>query len=110
MHAHPIIGEAIVRPLGSGTDLLPIIRHHHERYDGTGYPDRLRGDQIPRLARIVSVCDAYDALVSDRPYRQGLTPGEAMAILHRGAGTQWDPEVVSLFGSQIQSIAALGAA
>ena len=110
MHAHPIIGEAIVRPLGSGTNLLPIIRHHHERFDGTGYPDRLRGAQIPRLARIVSVCDAYDALVSDRPYRQGLAPEEAMAILHRGAGTQWDPEVVNIFGSQIRSIAALGAA
>jgi putative two-component system response regulator len=110
MHAHPIIGEAIVRPLGSGTNLLPIIRHHHERFDGTGYPDRLRGAQIPRLARIVAVCDAYDALVSDRPYRPGLSPKEAMAILHRGSGTQWDPEVVSLFGTQLQSIAALGAA
>src|ERR1700687_373263 len=65
MHAHPLIGEGILRPLHSGTSLLPIIRHHHERFDGTGYPDRLRGKQIPRLARIVSVCDAYDALVND---------------------------------------------
>jgi putative two-component system response regulator len=110
MHAHPIIGETIVRPLGSGTSLLPIIRHHHEHFDGTGYPDRLRGAQIPRLARIVSVCDAYDALVNDRPYRPGLPPEEAMAILRRGAGTQWDPEVVSLFGSQVHSINAVGAA
>jgi len=110
MHAHPVIGEAIVRPLRSGTSLLPIIRHHHEHFDGTGYPDRLRGAEIPRLARIVSVCDAYDALVSDRPYRPGLAPEEAMAVLHRGAGTQWDPEVVSLFSSQIHSINALGAA
>jgi putative two-component system response regulator len=110
MHAHPIIGEGIVRPLRSGTSLLPIIRNHHEHFDGTGYPDRLRGAQIPRLARIVSVCDAYDALVNDRPYRPGLAPEEAMAILHRGAGTQWDPEVVELFSSQIRSINALGAA
>jgi putative two-component system response regulator len=110
MHAHPLIGEAIVRPLRSGTSLLPIIRHHHEHFDGTGYPDRLRGAQIPRLARIVSVCDAYDALVSDRPYRSGLAPEEAMAVLRRGAGTQWDPEVVSLFSGQIHSINALGAA
>jgi putative two-component system response regulator len=110
MHAHPIIGEGIVRPLRSGTSLLPIIRHHHEHFDGTGYPDRLRGVQIPRLARIVSVCDAYDALINDRPYRPGRSPEEAMAILHRGAGTQWDPEVVNLFGSRIPSIIGLGAA
>jgi HD-GYP domain-containing protein (c-di-GMP phosphodiesterase class II) len=90
--------------------LLPIIRHHHEHFDGTGYPDRLRGAQIPRLARIVSVCDAYDALINDRPYRPGRSPEEAMAILYGGAGTQWDPEVVNVFGSQIPSIAALGAA
>jgi len=110
MHAHPIIGEGIVKPLRSGTSLLPIIRHHHEHYDGTGYPDRLRGAQIPRLARIVSVCDAYDALINDRPYRPGRSPEEAMAILYGGSGTQWDPEVVNVFGSQIPSIAALGAA
>jgi putative two-component system response regulator len=110
MHAHPLIGEGILRPLHSGASLRPIIRHHHERFDGTGYPDRLRGEQIPRLARIVSVCDAYDALVNDRPYRRGIAPEEAMEVLHRGAGTQWDPEVVSVFGSQIRSIKDLGAA
>jgi putative two-component system response regulator len=110
MHLHPIIGEGIVRPLRSGTSLLPIVRHHHEHFDGTGYPDRLQGEEIPRLARIVSVCDAYDALINDRPYRPGLPPEEAMAILNRGAGTQWDPDVVRLFGSQIPSINNLGAA
>jgi len=110
MHAHPLIGEGILRPLHSGTNLRPIVRHHHERFDGTGYPDRLRGEQIPRLARIVSVCDAYDALINDRPYRAGIAPEKAMEVLRRGAGTQWDPEVVSLFGSQIRSIKDLGAA
>jgi HD-GYP domain-containing protein (c-di-GMP phosphodiesterase class II) len=110
MHAHPLIGEGILTPLHSGTNLRPIVRHHHERFDGTGYPDRLRGEQIPRLARIVSVCDAYDALVNDRPYRPGIAPEEAIEVLHRGAGTQWDPEVVRLFGSQIRSIKDLGAA
>src|SRR6266850_574764 len=110
MHAHPIIGEGIVRPLRSGTSLLPIIRHHHEHFDGTGYPDRLRGAQIPRLARIVSVCDAYDALINGRPYRRGRSPEEAMAILYRGAGTQWDPEVVNLFGSQMPPVIGAGAA
>jgi HD-GYP domain-containing protein (c-di-GMP phosphodiesterase class II) len=82
---------------------LPIIRHHHERYDGTGYPDGLRGEQIPRLARIVSVCDAYDSMVNDRPYRPRRSTEEAMAILSSGAGAQWDPNVVSLLASQVGS-------
>jgi cyclic di-GMP phosphodiesterase len=96
MQAHPIIGENIVAPLQSGTSLLPIIRHHHERFDGQGYPDGLRGDEIPILARIVSVCDAYDALVNDRPYRPGLRREEAIETLRQGAGSQWDPELVEL--------------
>jgi putative two-component system response regulator len=96
MQAHPIIGETIVAPLQSGTSLLPIIRHHHERFDGQGYPDGLRGDEIPILARIVSVCDAYDALVNDRPYRPGLRREEAIETLRQGAGSQWDPELVEL--------------
>jgi len=101
MQAHPIIGESIVAPLKSGADLLPIIRHHHERFDGTGYPDRVAGNDIPRLARIVSVCDAYDALVNDRPYRARRTPRDALAILTEGAGQQWDPEVVGLLVGDI---------
>ncbi len=96
MNLHPIIGENIVAPLRSSADLRPMIRHHHERYDGTGYPDRLANEQIPLLARILSVCDAYDALVNDRPYREHLTRGQALAILQEGAGRQWDPQVVQL--------------
>src|SRR5437762_1633197 len=69
MQAHVAIGESIVKPLQSTSGLLPIIRHHHERFDGSGYPDGLRAREIPRAARIVSVCDAFDALVNDRPYR-----------------------------------------
>jgi putative two-component system response regulator len=103
MRTHPLIGETIVRPLRSSNGLLPIIRHHHERYDGTGYPDGLRGEQIPRLARIVSVCDAYDSLINDRPYRPRRSPEEAMAILSSGAGVQWDPTVVSMLASQVAS-------
>jgi putative two-component system response regulator len=110
MQAHPVIGESIVRPLRTGANLLPIIRHHHERYDGTGYPDGLRGLEIPRLARIVSVCDAYDALVNDRPYRPRRSADEAMRVLHDGAGTQWDPEVVSLFAGEVPVLQQLGAA
>jgi putative two-component system response regulator len=96
MHLHPIIGETIVAPLQSSGDLLPLIRHHHEHYDGSGYPDRLAGEEIPLLARIVSVCDAYDALTSDRPYRPRQSHEQAASVLRRGAGRQWDPRVVSL--------------
>lgn len=110
MREHVAIGEAIVRPLKSATNLLPIIRHHHERYDGRGYPDGLRGRQIPRLARIVSLCDAFDALVNDRPYRARLSTEEAVAVLRAGAGTQWDPEMVDILTSEIPSIQRLGAA
>lgn len=90
MQAHVAIGESIVRPLRSTSELLPIIRHHHERFDGLGYPDGLRAREIPRVARIVSVCDAFDALVNDRPYRTRRSTEEALAVVRTGAGTQWD--------------------
>jgi putative two-component system response regulator len=110
MHLHPIIGENIVAPLRSGTNLLPIIRSHHEHYDGTGYPDRLAGANIPRLARIISVCDAFDALVSDRPYRQRKALDEALSILRGGAKRQWDPEIVELVVNEVPFLTSLGAA
>jgi HD-GYP domain-containing protein (c-di-GMP phosphodiesterase class II) len=100
MHLHPIIGENIIAPLQSRADLLPMVRHHHENYDGSGYPDRIAGDRIPLLARILSVCDAYDALTSDRPYRLGQTPDAAISILRRGAGHQWDPRIVRLIADE----------
>ena len=110
MRSHVVIGENIVRPLRSASSLLPIIRHHHERFDGRGYPDSLRNREIPRLARIVSVCDAFDALVNDRPYRPRLAVDQAVAVLTDGAGRQWDPEVVELFVSEMAAIHRLGAA
>src|SRR5437870_1816171 len=110
MHLHPIIGENIVAPLRSGARLLPIIRNHHEHFDGTGYPDRLSGAGIPQLARIVAVCDAFDALVNDRPYRARKTVEEALAILRDGAGRQWDPQVVEVFVADVPAFASLGAA
>jgi len=94
MNLHPLIGESIVARLRSGLELRAMVRNHHERYDGTGYPDRLARDEIPLLARILSVCDAYDALVNDRPYRERVSAAEAVRILLEGAGRQWDPEVV----------------
>jgi putative two-component system response regulator len=107
MHLHPVIGESIVAPLKSSADLRPMIRHHHERYDGTGYPDRLASDEIPLLARIVSVCDAYDALINDRPYRERLSQDEAFAILESGAGRQWDPQIVKLVVDEARRETAL---
>jgi putative two-component system response regulator len=104
MQAHVAIGENIVRPLRSTEELLPVIRHHHERFDGHGYPDGLRGREIPRAARIVSVCDAFDALVNDRPYRMRRSTEDALAVLRAGAGTQWDPETVELLASELPGL------
>jgi len=110
MRRHVVIGENIVRPLRTGINLLPIIRHHHERFDGDGYPDRLAGKDIPHLARIVAVCDAFDALVNDRPYRARRPVEEALTVLADGAGTQWDPEVVDMMLSDARAAHRLGAA
>jgi putative two-component system response regulator len=104
MRAHPVIGERMVRPLPSAADVLAIVRHHHERFDGGGYPDGLSGHKIPILARIVSVCDAYDALASDRPYRLRRNSEEAIETLMRGAGQQWDRELVSILLSELPAI------
>jgi putative two-component system response regulator len=110
MQSHVVIGENIIKPLGSLSTLLPIIRHHHERFDGRGYPDGLHAREIPRLAGIVSVCDAFDALVNDRPYRARLPIDHALAVLIDGAGHQWDPEVVDLFVGEMPALQRLGAA
>jgi len=95
--AHPVIGEQICRSLKSIAHLLPIIRHHHERFDGKGYPDGLRGEEIPIEARILAVADAYDAMTTDRPYRARLSEEKAIEILRKGAGEQWDPRMVEVF-------------
>jgi putative nucleotidyltransferase with HDIG domain len=95
MRTHPEVGEQIVRPIQSLQAILPIVRHHHERWDGTGYPDGLSGRAIPVGARIVAVCDAYRAMTEDRPYREALGPDEARRELEEGSGTQFDPECVA---------------
>ena len=88
-----------LRPLEFLAEVRPIVRHHHERWDGTGYPDGLNGGTIPHAAALLSIVDAYDALISDRPYRDGLPATEALAILEEGAGVQWDPDLVRHFES-----------
>jgi HD-GYP domain-containing protein (c-di-GMP phosphodiesterase class II) len=104
MREHPAIGERIFKYLQSAADILPIIRHHHERFDGGGYPDGLSGHQIPLLARIVSVSDAHDALSSDRPYRARRSHADVVETLMRGAGQQWDRELVSVFLSELDAL------
>ena len=94
---HPLVSEEIISPLRSTAALLPIIRHHHERVDGKGYPDGLIGDQIPLGARIVAIADAYDAMLSNRPYRPAMSPHKALTALAAGAGKQWDSELVEEF-------------
>ena len=89
--------EKVLKPIEALHDLIPMVKHHHEHYDGTGYPDRLKGDEIPYSARIVAIADAYHALVSDRPYRKGLGIEKACEILRLGAGIQWDKDLVRIF-------------
>ena len=98
MKQHPTIGaEKVLKPNEALRDLIPIVKHHHEHVDGTGYPDKLKGDQIPLAAKIVAVADAFHALVSDRPYRKGLGLETACDILLQGAGKQWDSGLVRKF-------------
>ena len=97
MQRHPIVGAEILGPLRLGRVVGPIVRAHHERWDGGGYPDRLRGEEIPIGARIVAVTDAYDAMTHDRPYRRSMTADEARAELVSHRGSQFDPELVDLF-------------
>jgi HD-GYP domain-containing protein (c-di-GMP phosphodiesterase class II) len=94
---HVVIGDAIVGHVRQLAHLRPIVRNHHERYDGKGYPDQLAGEQIPLLARIVAVADGFDAMMSDRPYRKAMPAAQVESILAKGAGSQWDPQVIEAF-------------
>ena len=95
MRTHPEVGERILEPIQSLRAILPIVRHHHERWDGAGYPDRLTGRAIPLGARVVAVCDAYRAMTEDRPYRAALDEAEARRELEACAGAQFDPDCVA---------------
>jgi putative nucleotidyltransferase with HDIG domain len=98
MNSHPVLGAQIIAPVTKLAAELPIIRHHHEWYNGSGYPDRLIGDEIPKLARILHVADAFEAMTAARPYRMTpLTNEQALAELRKFAGVQFDPVVVDAF-------------
>jgi HD-GYP domain-containing protein (c-di-GMP phosphodiesterase class II) len=94
---HPVFAGRILGPIPELNDIIEIVVHHHERYDGSGYPDRLEGGGIPLGARVLSVADTYDALTSKRPYRDALSEEEALRILEEAAGTQLDPVIVKAF-------------
>jgi HD-GYP domain-containing protein (c-di-GMP phosphodiesterase class II) len=100
---HPVTGARIVQGLAHYQKGVPLIRHHHEWIDGSGYPDGLRGDEIPLGARILAVADAYDAMTADRPYRKALPKEEALKRLVAGAGTQFDSVVVQAFIEWVES-------
>ena len=103
MRQHTILGERILSAAAALRPVARLVRYSHERWDGHGYPDGLRNTAIPRGSRIVAVCDAYEAMTSDRPYRRALSPDAARAELRATAGTQFDPEVVETFIRQIDS-------
>ena len=103
MRTHPAEGERICQPLRSTSPVLPTIRHHHERVDGTGYPDRLTGEAIPFSARLVAIADAWDAMTSNRVYRASLGEAEARRRLEHGAGTQWDALLVRRYLTLVDS-------
>ncbi|MBI4826024.1 MAG: HD domain-containing protein [Nitrospirae bacterium] len=94
---HPVRGDEILRPIKGLDKIRPIIRAHHEKYNGTGYPDALKGEQIPLLARVLCVADSYDAMISDRPYRLSVGNEFAIEELKRCSGEHFDPEVVEAF-------------
>ncbi len=105
---HPVLGERMLAPLARESPaVLRIVRSHHERLDGSGFPDGLRGDDIPLEARIVAVADAFDAMTSERPYRDSKAPGEALRELERVAGSQLDPDAVDAFSAAFPDPRAL---
>jgi diguanylate cyclase (GGDEF)-like protein/putative nucleotidyltransferase with HDIG domain len=112
MKIHTVVGAQILGRVDFPYPVIPIIRHHHEQWDGRGYPDRLRGEQIPITARIISVVDCFDSIREDRPFRRGMTMDEATALLLRGSGIHFDPVIVDQFLKHLphfdEQIAELG--
>ncbi|HZT42627.1 MAG TPA: HD domain-containing phosphohydrolase [Chthonomonadaceae bacterium] len=103
IETHPILGEIIVRKAPQLAPTLPGVRHHHERWDGMGYPDRLSGRAIPYLARILAIADTFDAMTSDRPYRAGMPRERALEEIAQSAGTQFDPDLAQAFVAMMRA-------
>jgi len=103
MQQHTIVGERIVQPLRLAKEVAPIVRHHHERWDGHGYPDGLADEVIPLGARIVAVADAFDAMTTQRPYNTVISVDEAVGRLCAGVRIYWDAQIVMVFVEWLQS-------
>jgi len=108
IETHPVLGEVIVRKAPQLAATLPGVRHHHERWDGKGYPDGLAGERIPLMARILAVADTFDAMTSDRPYRSGMSVDEALEEIERQAGTQFEARLALMFVELMRGKAAAG--
>ena len=107
MQEHPVVGERICAPLKSFRLVLPIIRHHHEKYDGSGYPDGLRGDAIPVTARVLQIVDVYDALTNERPYKKAFSTADALQTMKEEVALGWwDPHIFTQFNQLVTSITA----
>ena len=106
MKIHTTVGAQLLSDVNFPYPVAPIVRYHHERWDGRGYPDGLRGEQIPITARIIAVVDCFDSVREDRPFRRGMTRDEALAFLRRGSGTHFDPTIVSLLIDQLPKLEA----
>jgi two-component system, cell cycle response regulator len=104
---HTVIGERILRSAPALAGVAPIVRAAHEHFGGGGYPDGIAGEQIPLASRIVAVCDAYQAMVSPRPYRSAMSSEGALAELHACAGTQFDPMVVAAFAAALRETSSI---
>ncbi len=104
MRQHVLIGENICQPLRTMRGVIPIIRHHHERWDGSGYPDGLLGNEIPFLAQVFQLIDIYDALTHERPYKRAFTPEESLEIMYEETGKGWrNPDLMEQFANFIGS-------
>jgi putative nucleotidyltransferase with HDIG domain len=103
IQGHAAIGERLLRPLGLSDAITIAVRHHHERFDGLGYPDGLSGEDIPLYARVIAIADSFDAMTCDRPYRAARTRDEACVELRKDAGTQFDANLVEIFVQLIES-------
>jgi putative nucleotidyltransferase with HDIG domain len=106
VNQHPVLGAQLLRPIRALRDICEILENHHERWDGTGFPHGLKGEEIPLPARIVAIVDSYHAMISDRPYRTALSQEEAIKALRDGAGKQWDPFLVDIFIAVLNSLSS----
>jgi HD-GYP domain-containing protein (c-di-GMP phosphodiesterase class II) len=99
---HPVAASSMLAEVPALRDIIPLVRHHHEWVDGSGYPDGLKGEAIPLLARILSIADAYSAMTSDRPQRKAMKPYEARRLILAGAGKQFDAQIAAKFVGMLE--------